>query len=392
MDTKRKRFDLNSKKQIYLNEINAINVMSSKELTVLAKQIANAKNAILETLIATPSLSLALDSLINDINNNHIEVKDISNNINDFRQNKKDTIKHNFLYILLEVKSMLDNQKPQQEIIAKLYKLNFTDFYLKKIINKLDKRTQAYLKNYIDEIDKAKKQIIKGNLRLVAFIAKDFTGKGLPFADLIQEGNIGLIKAVDKFDYKKGAKFSTYAIWWIRQAIQRAIAEQSHTIRLPLHIADVIKKINKTKHNLLQENQDGFTIQDLSKNTQITVEKLQDILMFAREPIISIDMPLNEDSDLTVGDVIEDTNTLSPLEQTIEIDMSEKIEQAMAILNEKEQKVLQMRFGLQTNNTYTLEEAGKILGITRERVRQIEEKALEKLRKSKWYEIFTNAG
>lgn len=159
-----------------------------------------------------------------------------------------------------------------------------------------------------------------------------------------------------------------------------------------MHIADVIKKINKTKHNLLQENQDGFTIQDLSKNTQITVEKLQDILMFAREPIISIDMPLNEDSDLTVGDVIEDTNTLSPLEQTIEIDMSEKIEQAMAILNEKEQKVLQMRFGLQTNNTYTLEEAGKILGITRERVRQIEEKALEKLRKSKWYEIFTNAG
>ena len=277
--------------------------------------------------------------------------------------------KKNYAKLLKDVKP--DVNKIQKRIINLTDNVGMTVTELKDITSKMAKGET--------KIRRAKKEMIEANLRLVISIAKKYTNRGLQFLDLIQEGNIGLMKAVDKFEYRRGYKFSTYATWWIRQAITRSIADQARTIRIPVHMIETINKLNRISRQMLQEHGKEPTPEELSEKMDMPEEKIRKVLKIAKEPI-STETPIGDEDDTTLGDFIEDPLQDSPIDAATENNLHDATDGVLSSLTAREAKVLRMRFGIGMNTDHTLEEVGKQFDVTRERIRQIEAKALRKLR------------
>jgi len=310
-------------------------------------------------------LRLAMD---HNISRNEFIKFYIGNEINPNLKNFLDT---NSIWKQFFAKNKEEFKNIRERLIEISYKLGISVTDFKKLVSRVQKGEK--------ESRIAKKEMVEANLRLVISIAKKYTNRGLQFLDLIQEGNIGLMKAVDKFEYRRGYKFSTYATWWIRQAITRSIADQARTIRIPVHMIETINKIVRTQRLILSEFGREATPEELAQKLRMPLDKVRKVLKISKEPV-SLEKPVGDEEDSNLGDFIEDTKALAPLEQAIKSNLGEATTKILSTLTPREERVLRMRFGVGMNTDHTLEEVGLQFSVTRERIRQIEAKALRKLK------------
>jgi RNA polymerase primary sigma factor len=399
--------------KMYLKQMGSVSLLSRQEEIELAKRIEDAELKFRQIVFSCPFARGAVLNIASSILEGRLNLEDIV---------KDDLTSRRRLVFakIARLTKLLRRTRRQTNCIGLLLKFNLTTWVIESIVNEMSKLIDEFrqlereknrqgrkkakairkklilyqlgnsscprIKAQLREIriaqakfNRTKRQLVEANLRLVVSIAKKYTNRGLSFLDLIQEGNIGLMRAVEKFEYKRGYKFSTYATWWIRQAITRSIADQARTIRIPVHMTETINKIIRLSHHFVQEKGRQPTSEEVAAKLRLPQEKIKSILKIAQEPI-SLQLPIGDEGDTNFGDFIQDKKAVSPANTTVHSMLRQEMKAMLATLGSREKRILSLRFGLDNDSSHTLEEVGKVFKVTRERVRQIEAKALKKLR------------